>query len=141
MNLIEVLALLKPQVLPAIRDAYSEMVSEGILMKKRMKGYFQALPGKNAAYTQFVSRDLKDYTQTDSGSEKTVNASDIGAALGELLPVVSLNNSTMMFYRWFELISQSFFLLSCCADCSRGILYRCSLWIEQEGDGRPRKEA
>ena len=91
MNLIEVLALLKPQVLPAIRDAYSEMVSEGILMKKRMKGYFQALPGKNAAYTQFVARDLKDYTQVDSGSEKTVNASDMGAALGELLPVVCLN--------------------------------------------------
>lgn len=91
MNLIEVLALLKPQVLPAIRDAYSEMVSEGILMKKRMKGYFQALPGKNAAYTQFVARDMKDYTQVDAGSEKTVNASDIGAALGELLPVVSID--------------------------------------------------
>lgn len=90
MNLIEVLAMLRPQVLPAIRDAYSEMLSEGILMKKRMKGYFQALPGKNAAYTQFVARDLKDYTQADAGSEKTVNASDMGAALGELLPVVRL---------------------------------------------------
>ena len=107
MNLIEVLALLKPQVLPAIRDAYSEMVSEGILMKKRMKGYFQALPGKNAAYTQFVARDLKDYTQVDSGSEKTVNASDMGAALGELLPVVCLN-LTVTFYHWFELVSQNF---------------------------------
>lgn len=90
MNLIEVLAMLKPQVLPAIRDAYSEMVSEGILMKKRMKGYFQALPGKNAAYTAFVARDMKDYIPEDAGSEKTVNASDMGAALGELLPVVRM---------------------------------------------------
>lgn len=90
MNLIEVLAMLKPHLLPAIRDAYSEMVSEGILMKKRMKGYFQALPGKNAAYTNFVARELKDYTPTEAGAEKTVNASDIGAVLSELLPVVRL---------------------------------------------------
>lgn len=89
MNLIEVLALLKPQLLPAIRDAYSEMVSEGILMKKRMKGYFQALPGKNAAVTQFVARDLKDYSPNDQ-EKKTVNATDIAATLGELLPVVSI---------------------------------------------------
>lgn len=82
--------MLKPHLLPAIRDAYSEMVSEGILMKKRMKGYFQALPGKNAAYTHLIARELKDYTPADAGTEKTVNASDIGAVLSELLPVVRL---------------------------------------------------
>jgi len=30
-------------------------------MKKRMKGYFQALPGKNLAYLNRLGKDLKDY--------------------------------------------------------------------------------
>jgi hypothetical protein len=91
MKLIEVLSLLKPVLLEAIRDAYSEMVAEGILMKKRMKGYFQALPGKNAAYLNLASKDLKDYHPTFEKHEEngTVNATDISYALGELLPVVA----------------------------------------------------
>lgn len=91
MKLIEVLSLLKPVLLQAIRDAYAEMVAEGILMKKRMKGYFQALPGKNAAYLNLTSKDLKDYHATFGQFEEhsTVNATDIGNALSELLPVVS----------------------------------------------------
>jgi len=91
MKLIEVLALLKPDLLEAIRDAYSEMVTEGILMKKRMKGYFQALPGKNAAYLNLISKDLKDYHPTFENNEEsnTVNATDISYALGELLPVIA----------------------------------------------------
>jgi Exocyst complex component Sec3 len=89
-KLIEVMALLNPKLLPAIRDAYSEMVAEGILMKKRMKGYFQALPGKNAAYLSNASKDLKDYSPYDvSAKELTVNAEDIKYALSELLPVVA----------------------------------------------------
>ena len=89
-KLIEVLALLNPKLLPAIRDAYSEMVAEGILMKKRMKGYFQALPGKNAAYLNQAAKDLNDYSPFDSVShEMTVNAEDIKYSLSELLPVVA----------------------------------------------------
>lgn len=89
-KLIEVLALLNPKLLPAIRDAYSEMVAEGILMKKRMKGYFQALPGKNAAYLNNAAKALKDYSPFDFGrSEMTVNAEDIKYSLSELLPVVA----------------------------------------------------
>jgi hypothetical protein len=88
-KLIEVLALLNPKLLPAIRDAYSEMVAEGILMKKRMKGYFQALPGKNAAYLNHAAKDLKDYAAFEGGNEMTVNAEDIKSSLSELLPVVA----------------------------------------------------
>jgi len=89
-KLIEVMALLSPKLLPAIRDAYSEMVAEGILMKKRMKGYFQALPGRNTAYLSDASKDLKNYSPYEPGSnEMTVNAEDIKYALSELLPVVA----------------------------------------------------
>jgi len=89
-KLIEVMALLSPKLLPAIRDAYSEMVAEGILMKKRMKGYFQALPGKNSAYLNNAAKDLENYSPYEPGSnEMTVNAEDIKYALCELLPVVA----------------------------------------------------
>lgn len=89
-KLIEVLSLLDPKLLPAIRDAYSEMVSEGILMKKRMKGYFQALPGKNAAYLNNAAKDLVEYSPDDSPfNYMTVNAEDIKFSLSELLPVVA----------------------------------------------------
>ena len=89
-KLIEVMALLSPKLLPAIRDAYSEMVAEGILMKKRMKGYFQALPGRNTAYLNSAAKDLRNYSPYEPGSnEMTVNAEDIKYALSELLPVVA----------------------------------------------------
>lgn len=89
-KLVEVMAMLDPKLLPAIRDAYSEMVAEGILMKKRMKGYFQALPGKNSAYLNNAAKDLKNYSPYEPVSnERTVNAEDIKYALSELLPVVA----------------------------------------------------
>lgn len=89
-KLIEVLAALSPEMLPALRDAYAEMVSEGILMKKRMKGYFQALPGKNAAFLNKTGKDLKDYIPfSETFMEDTVNAPDIRAVLNELLPVIA----------------------------------------------------
>ena len=47
-KIIEVLALLKPEILPAVRDAYSELVAEGIMSKKRMKFYFASLPGRTS---------------------------------------------------------------------------------------------
>ena len=87
---VEVLAALSPDLLPALRDAYAEMVSEGILMKKRCKGYFQALPGKNAAYMNRAGKDLKDYVPFDSSvREEGVNAPDIRNSLAELLPVIA----------------------------------------------------
>ena len=101
-KLIEILAELSPELLPAVRDAYSEMVAEGIMMKKRMKGYFQALPGKNAAYLNNASRNIKEYTPKfknvgeDDGESSvppqqydTVHAEDIRYALSELLPVIA----------------------------------------------------
>lgn len=100
-KLIEILAELSPDLLPAVRDAYSEMVAEGIMMKKRMKGYFQALPGKNAAYLKNVSRDIREYSpkfKSVPGEEEeakpvpkedTVHADDIRYALSELLPVIA----------------------------------------------------
>lgn len=89
-KLIEILAALSPDMLPALRDAYAEMVSEGILMKKRMKGYFQALPGKNAAYLNKAGKNLKDYVPfDDTFNEELVNAPDIRAVLTELLPVIA----------------------------------------------------
>jgi hypothetical protein len=90
LKLIEILIALSPEMLPALRDAYSEMVSEGILMKKRMKGYFQALPGKNAAYLNRAGIDLKDYAPSATPIRfESVNARDIKAALTELLPVIA----------------------------------------------------
>ncbi|KAL7566922.1 hypothetical protein ACA910_008645 [Epithemia clementina (nom. ined.)] len=86
---IEVLAALSPDMLPALRDAYAEMVSEGILMKKRCKGYFQALPGKNAAYMNRAGKDIKDYVPFEVSREEGVNAPDIRGALSELLPVIA----------------------------------------------------
>jgi Exocyst complex component Sec3 len=87
-RLIEVLAALSPDMLPALRESYAEMVAEGILMKKRLKGYFQALPGKNVAYLNHAGKDLKDYTPGHF-TEETVSAPDIRAAIGELFPVVA----------------------------------------------------
>lgn len=91
LKLIEILAALCPEMLPALRDAYSEMVAEGILMKKRMKGYFLALPGKGAAYLARVGKDIKDYYVPVDNMVKyeSVNAPDIKAALTELLPVIA----------------------------------------------------
>ncbi|GKY99706.1 hypothetical protein MPSEU_000924600 [Mayamaea pseudoterrestris] len=91
-KLIEILAALSPEMLPALRDAYSEMVAESILMKKRMKGYFQALPGNNAAYMNKAGKDLKDYiafSEDGPGVLETVNAPDIRNAFSELLPVIA----------------------------------------------------
>jgi hypothetical protein len=108
--MIEVLALLKPDILPAVRDAYSELVAEGIMSKKRMKAYFASLPGKTSVQlahdTKFdtiarnsasVTHDLSEYhpaslryTPPEStGMMKPVNVEDIEAALSEMLPLVS----------------------------------------------------
>ena len=90
-KLIEILAALNPEMLPPLRDAYAEMVAEGILMKKRMKGYFQALPAKNAACLNRVGKNIKDYVPPglETNVEETVNAPDIRAVLSELLPVIA----------------------------------------------------
>ena len=89
-KLIEILAALSPSILPALRDAYAEMVAEGILMKKRMKGYFQALPGKNTAHMNYAGKNLKDYSPFQSDlHQETVHGPDIRAVLSELLPVIA----------------------------------------------------
>ena len=89
-KLIEILTALSPEMLPALRDAYAEMVAEGILMKKRMKGYFQALPAKNVAHLNRAGKDLKDYIPfTEDAKDDVVHAPDIRAALTELLPVIA----------------------------------------------------
>jgi hypothetical protein len=91
-KLLEILAALSPDMLPPLRESYAEMVAEGILMKKRMKGYFQALPGRNIAYLNRAGKNLKDYVpfrDEQTFSEETVNAPDIRAAFSELLPVIA----------------------------------------------------
>lgn len=110
-KIIEALALLKPDILPAVRDAYSELVAEGIMSKKRMKAYFASLPGRTsvkiAHETHFdfpgrtsasVTHDLNDYapvslrnpnTTDVSGMMKPANVEDVEAALGEMLPLIA----------------------------------------------------
>lgn len=90
-KLVEIMAALSPEMLPALRDAYSELVAEGILMKKRCKGYFQALPGRNVAYLNRVGKDLRDYSpHVDVNNPlPLVSAPDIKGALNELLPVIA----------------------------------------------------
>ena len=92
---------MKPGILPAIRDAYSELVSEGILAKKRMKVYFASLPGRNSASWMNVSADLREYhavalrsgsvSEAGTANMKPVNSQDIQKALSEMLPVVSIS--------------------------------------------------
>ncbi|KAL3822443.1 hypothetical protein ACHAXA_006871, partial [Cyclostephanos tholiformis] len=117
-KIIEVLALLKPDILPAVRDAYSELVAEGIMSKKRMKFYFASLPGKTSVKiahdvnidslalpgflgqnpTASVTHDLSEYAPASlrhpnvsdtSGIMKPVNVQDIEATLGEMLPLIA----------------------------------------------------
>ena len=110
-KIIEALALLKPDILPAVRDAYSELVAEGIMSKKRMKAYFASLPGRTsvkiAHETNFdfpgrtsasVTHDLSEYapvslrnsnTTDASGMLKPVNVEDVEAALREFLPLIA----------------------------------------------------
>jgi hypothetical protein len=113
-KIIEVLALLKPDILPAVRDAYSELVAEGIMSKKRMKFYFASLPGRTSVKIAHdknfdslplpsrsgasVTHDLSDYPPVDlrrpnvtdtSGIMKPVNVEDIEAALSEMLPLIA----------------------------------------------------
>ena len=82
-----------------IRQSYSQLVSEGILTKKRMKGYFASLPGKSSVKVQNFTNELKEYAtvalrsntpiEPGTANTKPVEARDIDTALSELLPVVS----------------------------------------------------
>ncbi len=99
-QLNEVLALLKPSKLPMIRQAYSQLVSETILTKKRMKSYFASLPGKSSTNSTSFTNELKEYAtvalrsstpiEPGTANMEAVEAKDIDIALSELLPVVSL---------------------------------------------------
>eukprot|EP00569_Conticribra_weissflogii_P020287 CAMPEP_0171427684 /NCGR_PEP_ID=MMETSP0881-20121228/4770_1 /TAXON_ID=67004 /ORGANISM="Thalassiosira weissflogii, Strain CCMP1336" /LENGTH=1579 /DNA_ID=CAMNT_0011947393 /DNA_START=177 /DNA_END=4916 /DNA_ORIENTATION=- len=111
-KLIEILALLKPDILPAVRDAYSELVAEGIMSKKRMKAYFASLPGRTSVKlahddkfdalpgrsSASVTHDLSEYPPVSlrssnppeaSAMMKPVNVEDIEAALAEMLPLIA----------------------------------------------------
>jgi len=113
-KIIEVLALLKPDILPAVRDAYSELVAEGIMNKKQMKHYFASLPGRTSVKiahdvnigrtSASVTHDLGEYAPVSlrnakgvsdgkaaeaSGTMKPVNVEDIEAALSEMLPLIA----------------------------------------------------
>jgi len=110
--MIEVLALLKPDILPAVRDAYSELVAEGVMSKKRMKAYFASLPGKTSIKhthdTTFdtisrsvtsVTHDLSEYKPASlryvppepTEMLSPLNVEDIEAVLNEMLPIVSIS--------------------------------------------------
>lgn len=121
------LALLKPDILPAVRDAYSELVAEGIMSKKRMKFYFASLPGRTsvkiASDVNFdlpgrtsasVTHDLSEYapvslrhpSASDTSMMKPVNVEDIEASLSEMLPLVSTTcpDKTLLFERLWLMI-------------------------------------
>ena len=96
--MIEVLALLKPSILPSVREKYAGLVAEGILSKKRLKTYFMLLPGKSSVVIEKYTIDLNDYPSATLRSAPTVGpnqqlkpvqAKDVEIALSELLPVVS----------------------------------------------------
>ena len=92
-QLNEVLALLKPSKLPDIRGAYSQLVCEGVLTKKRMKAYFASLPGKSSVNRTSFTSDLKEYAtvalrsstpiEPGTANMKPVEAKDIETALSE----------------------------------------------------------
>jgi hypothetical protein len=98
-QLNEVLALLKPTKLPMICQNYSQLVSEGILTKKRMKAYFASLPGKSSVNMISFTNDLKECatvalcspTPIEPGTAniKPVEAKDIDIALSKLLRLVN----------------------------------------------------
>jgi len=97
-KLIEVLALLKPSILPSVREKYAGLVAEGILSKKRLKTYFMLLPGKSSVVIEKYTIDLNDYPSATLRSAPTVGpnqqlkpvqAKDVEIALSELLPVIA----------------------------------------------------
>jgi len=93
------LAQLQPELLPKVRQVYSEVVSEGILSKRTMKVYFNLLPGQiYAVGPETGTQDIKDYPASSlksasssflGGDIAPVSVEDIGLALTEMLPVVS----------------------------------------------------
>ena len=93
------MAQLQPELLPKVRQVYSEVVSEGILSKRTMKVYFNLLPGQiYAVGPETGTQDIKDYPASSlksasssflGGEIAPVSAEDIGLALTEMLPVVS----------------------------------------------------
>lgn len=112
-KIIEVLALLQPEILPAVRDAYSELVAEEIMSKRRMKSYFASLPGRTSVKiaddnrhnvmdipgrtSASATHDLGEYPPVSlkhpnaadaSGMMRPVKVEDIEAALSEMLPLV-----------------------------------------------------
>ena len=98
-QLNEVLALLKPSKLPMIRQAYSQLVADGILTKRRLKCYFASLPNKASLNSTSYTYDLKEYatvtvrsnipTEPGTANDRPVDSRDIDKALSELLPMVS----------------------------------------------------
>jgi hypothetical protein len=101
-KLIEVLALLKPTILTTVRESYAEIVSEGVLSKKRLKNYFDALPGKASSQWETYTIDLSNYqpvalrstpiTDPNNSQMKPAQAKGVEIALSEILPVVSFHN-------------------------------------------------
>lgn len=114
-RLLEVVAVLRPENLAAIRKGYADLVQEGILSKKRMKTYFHSLPMKSCTGITSVSLNLKDYAPcslksshgggstsskksgADNGgpdhlltaSLKPVNSRDIEMVLSEMMPLIT----------------------------------------------------
>jgi hypothetical protein len=140
-KIIEVIALLKPDMLPAVRDSYSELVAEGIMSKKRMKAYFASLPGRTSVKlasdanfdslalpgrtaSVFAMHDLSEYAPASlrhprasdtSGIMKPVNVEDIEAALAEMLPLVRASSCSCCLCFSFPEMNQH--IVSCITFC------------------------
>jgi hypothetical protein len=112
-----VLALLKPSILNSVRESYAEIVAEGVLSKKRLKSYFDALPGKTSAPREIYTIDLSNYqpvtlrsspnTDPINSPMKPTQAKGVDIALSEILPVVSFHNN-IFFYPTYLHIHPSF---------------------------------
>jgi len=95
-NMVEMLHDLHPELLIAMRDAYSKLVESGILKKRRLKKYFSSLPTQRDSTSVVITMDLKDYHPVVLGSNKNdtsylvpVNAEDVQLSLKELLPIIT----------------------------------------------------
>ena len=77
LKILEVIQLLKPTLLPQIRESYSDLVCDGILSKKKLKLYFASLPGKSTVNIASVTRDLSQYNAVPLLSTSESNSKGI----------------------------------------------------------------
>lgn len=143
-KLLEIVSLLRPELMDPIRAGYASLVAEGILSKKRMKTYFHSLPMKSCTGIVSVSHDLKEYNNASfkpSGgmihmgdfSMKSVDSKDMKLVLSEMLPVVSFYFYSRLSFFITTRLETNFFcsLILIITDSKRSIFHRRNVWYER----------